>query len=966
MASQTRPQHLQPHPRRPPAHRSVSLRHSPSPLIKSVAQPKSNAFDSQVTERSSGGSASSPSSLKPLIGKDDSGESSNAEKWFEKSNNNASPNSTGYPENSPPFFIHNSSSGDTFGNQHRTTMDQPGAGHDLSRTNIIRFGTDNSSTEGFRGVIDDLTIENKKLKRKLKTYEKLQDSHLKDEKLFEVRVHGLPTAKKRELEDMLRKFAMGLSGQSAGELAANLYASAPSGLSLQKSGSSRTSNQNTDSAYASASASGQGSSGSDLHKNKFVGKSRQTIQSYLHDIPEGLLPQHAAAMTEKARKKLVVRRLEQIFAGKGAAGFGHQQPLQQQEVSHMAARADRASGDKGQMLYDEGSREARIMRVEKETQLDNNDEVTQHLDPASMVNETDFASNKGNDQRPTRPLDLDPHRAQVPADNIQYIRHLGFSPPGIDAMEPPADGHGWIYLNILANMAQLHTVNVTSDFIKKSIQDYSKKFELSADGRKVRWKGGKTVTKGSSDGADTPSVGADGSLGISSERGSPRKRIKLSRNGDSSGSETLTRSAMRNQPDARFSYTPLFHHRSSNDSSMSTSDEEDTNESSMPLLQGDSSGMTSSGVRTNSNKKSRRREAGPMIFYNNARFCTDLSGDTKTEEAMMYNAHLYHNVTTQAVGTEVEVQPADSPASETRGLLDKVVAFPDAMDLDDNPIPSEDELSFPPQSPLSNQAGKSRTTYELEASGIGGVYPADNFAINVESMHARLDNNTAPETVREGVPERYPERIARLLADQSNGRKRRSAFHKQIINTAHQELPPSQLPDAFCFMPADGDTSIDDESYDRDDMSISAGSQASDAPSAAPQPIAMDFTSDSEEDEDFDDGSSEGSLDLLATAREIDPEAIRRRELEYDANMAERLAEEIPAGSSAATAGGGSGFNSPASNPPTEDSDLARKMRREQRRAQRAESKPSLQKNKTSDSMVVNGRQDDDSMEPEE
>jgi len=952
-----------------------------------VAQPKSNVVNSEYTELSSGGSGSSPSSLKPLIGKDDSGESSNADKWFEKSNNNASPNSTGYPESerrcpsftyasstnlsvdSPPFFIHNSSSGETPGDQRRTSLNQPDVGNDPMRSNIIRFGTDNSSTEDFRGVIDDLTIENKKLKRKLKTYEKLQDSHLKDEKLFEVRVHGLPVAKKRELEDMLRKFAMGLSGQSASELAANLYASAPSGLIPQKSGSSRASNQNTDSAYASASASGQGSSGSDMHKNKFVGKSRQNIQSYLHDIPEGLLPQHAAAMTEKARKKLVVRRLEQIFAGKGAAGFGHQQPLQQQEVSHMAARADRAYGEKGLVLHDEGSREARIMQAEKEAQLeanDSNDEITQHLDPASMVNETDFANTKGNDQRPTRPLDLDPHRAQVPADNIQYIRHLGFSPPGIDAMEPQADGHGWIYINILANMAQLHTVNVTSDFIKKSIQDYSKKFELSADGRKVRWTGGKNVTKGSSDGADTPSVGADGSLAVSSERGSPRKRIKLSRNGDSSGSENLSRSAVRAQTDSRFSYTPLFHHRSSNDSSMSTSDEEDTNESSMPLVQGDSSGMTSSGIRTNSNKKSRRREAGPMIFYNNARFCTDLSGDTKTEEAMMYNAHLYHNVTTQAVGAEIEVQPATSPASETRGRLNNLVALPDAMDLDDNPIPSEDELSFPPQSPLSNQAGKSRTTYELEASGIGGVYPADNFAINVESMHARLDNNTAPETVREGVPDRYPERIARLLADQSGGRKRRSAFHKQIITTAHQQLPPSELPNAFCFMPADGDTSIDDDSYDRDDMSISAGSQASDAPSAAPQPIAMDFTSDSEEDEDFDDASSEGSLDLLATAREIDPEAIRRRELEYDANMAERLAEEIPAGSSAATAGGGSGFNSPASNPPTEDNELARKMRREQRRAQRAESKPSLKRNMTSDSMVVNGRQDDDSMEPEE
>ncbi len=33
------------------------------------------------------------------------------------------------------------------------------------------------------------------------------------------------------------------------------------------------------------------------------------------------------------------------------------------------------------------------------------------------------------DQRPTRPLDLDIHRAQVASDNIDYIRHLGLSSP---------------------------------------------------------------------------------------------------------------------------------------------------------------------------------------------------------------------------------------------------------------------------------------------------------------------------------------------------------------------------------------------------------------------------------------------------------------------------------------------------------------------------------------------------------
>ena len=68
------------------------------------------------------------------------------------------------------------------------------------------------------------------------------------------------------------------------------------------------------------------------------------------------------------------------------------------------------------------------------------------------------------------------------------------------------------------------------------------------------------------------------------------------------------------------------------------------------------------------------------------------------------------------------------------------------------------------------------------------------------------------------------------------------------------------------------------------------------------------------EDSDFEDDtdSDDGSVDLLATARQQDPKAVRAREREYDAALAERLAEEIAAGSSAATVGGGSGFCSPA------------------------------------------------------
>ncbi|PNS17499.1 hypothetical protein CAC42_8042 [Sphaceloma murrayae] len=942
------------HPRRQPAHKSVSLLHSPRPIRARSHEPGTGPLkqSAEPIRRPS----SSPSSLKPLVGKDDSGESSNAEKWFEKSNNYASRNSTSFVDNSPPFFLQNSSSDETppegvAARARHQFISQPGSGSLPLRTGLLHLGTDHSSTEDFRSVIDDLTIENKKLKRKLKTYEKLHDSHLKDQKLFEVRVHGLPTSKKKELEEMLRRFALGLNPQAQNELVDNMFSSPPPALPRQKSGSSSTSNPNADSAYASASASGQGSSAlsnSDSKKKQFATSARsrqQNIQTYLHDIPEGLLPRHPAAMTEKAKKKLVVRRLEQIFAGKGAVA-GSQQPQQQQEVSQLAAKIDqRDMVNRGQKASPEGIREAMIMSEIIANQEAAAEQVQRDTNLTTKAKQSPPIANKAVDQRPTRPLDLDPFRAQVPSENMQYIRHLGFSPPGTEAMSPPEDGHGWIYLNLLINMAQLHTINVTPDFVRRALADHSKKFELSSCGRKVRWRGGKSITKNSSDGDSTPSNGgATVPNGMSTERGSPRKKLKTSQQGSTPDGRPSRTEIL--QQEQRLAYTPLFYHRDSNDDSdLSTSEdeEENTTESAFPFpVAGDSSGMASSGVKTTSTKRKRARENGPIIFYNNAKFCTDLSGDTKTEEGMLYNAFLYHSVAAQPVGVPVSGSP--SRPYEAKGPLATAFELPEAMDLDDNPIPADQELDFPSASPMSDQSGKDRKAIQFEVSGLGGVYPADNFAINVESRHSRVDHVTAPMTLGQGMPRPYPSKIAHVLSDSDDAthRRARMAFHKEVVASSTQLLEPSKLPDASCFMPA-SDTSPDedDETSDAEDaMSILPESADAPAPAAAPQRIEMDYTSsDSEDGDDEDEESESGSIDLLANARELDPDAIRARERQYDAEMADRLAEEIPAGSSAATAGGGSGFASPKSGVDREEWEAAKREIRERMKGKDLEMK---------------------------
>lgn len=920
---------LSSHPRRPPAKRSVSLLHSKPQLSRLKKQTTVSSSDGDLKRSNSegeSGATDSPSSLVAVGGKGSSGESSNVDRWFEESNNEVRENSVPFADNDPPFFMRNSSSSETPPDlrQQMTRMNNDEGTNSLPlRTGLLQLGTDGSSTEDFRSVIDDLTIENKKLKRKLKKYEKFHDSHLKNEKLFEVRIHGLPAEKKRELEDTLRKFASSLTSSGANAFPPDGYASLMPMLKGGKTTSSQASLHNADSAYASMSASGQGStaqSGNDSHRltpSQYPAVRQQNIRNYLHDIPEGLLPQqNPATMTERAKKKLVVRRMEQLFAGKGAAASGHQQSIQQQEVSQSAARTDKTAMEAaGQRARQEGTREAAIMDRETEDPLDEGrkekpppeEPTVEHQPKEKNVGYQDFA-----EQRPTRPLDLDPQRAQVPSDNIRYLRQMGFSPFDPESSRSPEDGHGWIYLNFLINMAQLHTINVTSDFVRKAIGEYSQKFEVSNDGRRVRWKGGPNLTRTSSSGEGSSHTGEN-----TPDRQSPRKRLKLSHN---LSTQQVGGTSQRLQSEtSKFSYTPLFFHRDDSDETDdSSSEEEDSGSMSSPYrapIHGDSSGMTSSGARTTtvppmaSNKKKHKHDDGPIIFYNNARFCTDLSGDHNTPTN--YSAPIHTMASNIPIGGQRTRSDDDY---EKRGPLAATSELPEPMDLSDNPIPDHMELSFPERSPARSQTSTEQKPIDLEVTGIGGVWPADNFAISVQSRQTNVDHYHKPAASANAPSNRIPERFAKILRGTDSKSTPPLRVQKQVIASKMQELPPSELPPALSFMPF-GEESEDDEESDIEEESEVPGSPGILPPATAPQPVDMPYASSDEESEgeDSDDGEeSDGEVDFLAGVRQVDPEAVRQKEREYDANMADRLAEEIPAGSSAATAGGGSGFASPA------------------------------------------------------
>ncbi|KAK4574298.1 hypothetical protein LTR86_002059 [Recurvomyces mirabilis] len=908
-------------PRRVPAQQSVSLLHGnrkqPARNETSEWSSGSNALNLASVGASN---ASLPSSLQPF-GQASSGESSNVQEWFEKSNNAVCDQAAPFKDESPFFMRQSESSYEPASPALPYVDDNDGAPSPPSPAALMHLGTEGSSTDDFRGVIDDLTIENKRLKKRLRRYEKLHDSHLKDEKLFEVRIHGLPPHKKRELEETLRKFATGLGQQ--GQFPANGYEGLLPLPAAQKTTSSQASLHN-DSAYASMSASGQGGSSGPLsdtmyQRTKTSAASRhQNIHSYLHHIPGGLLPPpNPATMTERAKKKLVVRRLEQIFAGKGAPVAGHQQPMQQQEVSHMAARADRSALEaSGGRARQEGLREANIMSKDHEdAEQESPDELLAAMkSQAATIREQDFAgkspAHTAIEQRPTRPLDLDPQRAQVPAENVAYFRNLGFSPPEPDSLRVPEEGHGWLYLNLLINLAQLHTINVTMEYVQKAISEYSDRFEISQDGHKVRWKGRQSRNKKHS---NSDSGESAEQIRNASDGQSPRKRPKLSHHiggrsktwapGRMSGAAT-SRSAMESN---RHAYTPLFSHRESTDGSCDSSTDQDDNSSPFPTGNaGDSSMMTSSGIRTTSIRPKKIKDDGPIIFYNDTRFCTDLSAERKPDG--IRDAPQYVALAAQSLGG-----PHNSRTmfAEKRGPLHTTSNLPEPVDYGDDFTPEDMEISFgESSSSASASLGERRTPVKdlhLEVTGMGGVWPADHFQIDVRGHHVR-----PTRAVTRCTPALPPK-----FADLFHGRRPKVvAVQHQVSSASIKVLPPTELPPALGYMPfMEDDYDNDDSDTDDSQSSVSPDSPHVEPRSPAPQPLDLYLgESDEEADEDDDDSNMESdtSVDFLAQARQMDPDSIRAKEREYDLQVAERLAEEIPAGSSAATAGGGSGFALPA------------------------------------------------------
>ncbi|RMD41067.1 hypothetical protein DV735_g4016, partial [Chaetothyriales sp. CBS 134920] len=792
-----------------------------------------------------------------------SGSAISPSKWFDSANQHVESGKRPSPQTSDesPFFLNShqafnannlvsSGSEELYGNEPRNRVD--------------------SENEDLRGVIDDLTIENKRLKHLLKSYRpRLEPAPDPRDKLFELRVHGLPTDKKRELEQLLRSFTTSASLQTDSLPSSSAtYGSAQmqsSDLSSASNQPAPVKNSNTDSGYVSNSNSGLNTapvSNTNAWKPEFPISKRsrnQNIQSYLHDIPDSLLPRQPPYMTERAKMALVVRRLEQLFTGNKAGPGDHMQPTQQQEVSNSAARADASASNKPRRL--EGTREAHMLPLDSKVNLD-----AIHHEPSAQdrvarlrrngpgagtsdIVADPFSRPGSPDQRPTRPLDLDIHRAQVAAENMEYLRHLGLTMPQSNATEESKDST-WIYLNLLISMAQLHTINVTPNFIRRAVRKMSTRLELSADGHKIRWKGGvegTTFSREEERAIDTTNDSMHDAAEKVRHRRSKRSKTTSSSNNISEkpSSEAQTSSGptqhvstgatstipTQTKRASAFDYQPLFY-RGNRFAAYG-----------FHLDSTSPSGSGGSGSATNAlstqNLNPDRQEDGVITFFSTPYFCSDSSAETAPVNWRPVRP-VFPGL---ALGFQKE-QLEESPLRHHDACyFTPQFAAPPYVPVEDEPL-----IAFQPSQLTS--AGKYETQpMELPASGLGGVSPEDNFALDVKVGRVRQQEYLSTE--------RIP----------FTGNRKRKCYSYRLLDCKTLRLQASKLPPpSYLFFPNSSSSDsrpsfVDSES---DTSAVSSGEDIFPAPAAFLNHWLSGGTSDDEVDRD--DGSSLGMLAMTRGA----------------------------------------------------------------------------------------------------
>jgi hypothetical protein len=834
-----------PLPRRVSPGNSITLRHHKLARDASLRALSEETPSKQNTELSSPRRNSSGDSHETA--------QSDPKQWYDRNNENATATfDNTLMEIDPPFYQKESESSNE---EKAYTFDN----HPPPRLKPAQ----SSSADDYRSVIDDLTVEIQKLKEELKRYKQKGPDMLRKEKLFEIKIHGLPKTKRRELEATLRDFTASLGGSpdasssqrkksSRHNTRDHLYGG---GSQFKHASSSSGSNPvPTDSAYASMST-GANSSGTSLGRPSVSSRSKSSeekIESYLRDIPEGLYPR-PIALTERERKRLVVRRLEQLFTGKmgGRASrrgkVGLSSPISAPALAPVVTKAQlQPQPQPSQSMVhqppalatsSEPAREAMMLPREQQTGLSSRKSRSGAADDRSASNSNGDGTDSGNghnsagsgtnpsppmpslpDQRPTRPTDLDPDRVQVPSENMDYIRHLGLVPPELlsgthRSQDVQPDAEGWVYLNLLCSLAQLHMINVTPAFVQSAVADMSDMFQLSGDGRKIRWRGGTEGTRFSSDSSgDNSQQSPDTEDTDSSNKGDPRKRQKI---GHSTGDEFRSGSSSKNTSKLgaqtsthsdSFHYKPMFAHQESVETQISSDDTSSSLDPAPEESNMDDSRWGQSGSGQTNRRK--RRHDGAIIYYSGAPFCTDLSGDPGEASPLTYMQSSSRDQQ-QTSDTPLGAFRPGPPRSESgsnlshrplsaKSVFTSASAETGLGDVDESlPDPEEEMDDGTWDLPWSDgQQPQKSNMPSLEPCGLGGVMPEDHFTVIVSTMRPKFEGHVPEPRVRLADSK---ETLDRIMKRSAQSKSRAPLIECKYLSGRIKRLDPVPLPPPAMF-----------------------------------------------------------------------------------------------------------------------------------------------------------------------
>jgi hypothetical protein len=420
----------------------------------------------------SGSRHSSPPRVESLSGKRSLGGGNNATRCFEEYNTEVQKHNKASMNDDSPFFVDNSPSIET----------SPGG--------LSQLDTDYVTTETFRTIVDDLTVQIGSLKKRLRRDEKPNSLISESRKPFEIKVHSLKADEKHELERILHRFVSDLPTRSVSEDTASQYGDILPSVEPYTTMSPQLSTLGTRAAQISGSASVRrfSPSVSDRRQRGFPDRGspkpihiKPTDEKHTNNCMLSL--ENLELMTTK---ELVVHRLEQLFAGEDVFSVPGLETLQQPEILQEVAHVENAIIQVWeQQAISESVCAVRILSKETETVVTSTTteqlELTQQSHTSHLLDPVLREKMTNNLPRP----ELGPSR--LVAENVRYIRQIGLSPVHPGSVKLRGDEYEWFYLNVLANMAELHTLNVTSDFIRKAVSELSGHYTVSKDGQKVRW-----------------------------------------------------------------------------------------------------------------------------------------------------------------------------------------------------------------------------------------------------------------------------------------------------------------------------------------------------------------------------------------------------------------------------------------------------------------------------------------------